>query len=193
MDILKKKNVTVACNPVSNMKLASGVCNVPMLLEKGINVAIGTDSVASNNSLNFIEEMKFFALASKMYYNRPEAVTPKETLYAATRGGALSQGRNDTGLIKEGFKADITLVDITGPHMQPCHDLLTNLVYSGSGSDVVMTMVDGRILYEDKEKLRQKMNRARPMVLWMEAEVLSFFAGYYGCFWVFFHKHSDIG
>ena len=114
MDILKKKNVTVACNPVSNMKLASGVCNVPMLLEKGINVAIGTDSVASNNSLNFIEEMKFFALASKMYYNRPEAVTPKETLYAATRGGALSQGRNDTGLIKEGFKADITLVDITG-------------------------------------------------------------------------------
>lgn len=172
MDILKKKNVTVACNPVSNMKLASGVCNVPMLLEKGINVAIGTDSVASNNSLNFIEEMKFFALASKMYYNRPEAVTPKETLYAATRGGALSQGRNDTGLIKEGFKADITLVDITGPHMQPCHDLLTNLVYSGSGSDVVMTMVDGRILYEDGEWFSMDMETVKNKVEYYKNKIV---------------------
>jgi len=68
MDILKEKNVTVASNPVSNLKLASGVCNVPELLRRKINVAIGTDSVASNNSLNFIEEMKIFAIASKMMY-----------------------------------------------------------------------------------------------------------------------------
>ena len=65
-DILKEKGVTVATNPISNMKLASGICNVPELLRRGINVAIGTDSTASNNSLNFMEEMKAFALASKV-------------------------------------------------------------------------------------------------------------------------------
>ena len=133
------------------MKLASGVCNVPELLRRGINVAIGTDSVASNNSLNFFEEMKVFAMASKMYYNDPTAVTPKETLFAATRAGALAQGREDSGLLKEGFKADLIMIDIAQPNMYPVHDLLNNLVYSASGTDVVMTMSDGKIVYENGE------------------------------------------
>ena len=151
MDILKEKNVSVACNPISNMKLASGVANVPEMLRRGINVAIGTDSVASNNSLNFFEEMKIFAMASKMYYHDPTAVTPAETLYAATRAGALAQGRDDAGLLREGFKADLVMVDIDKPNMYPVHDLLNNLVYSASGTDVVMTMSDGEIVYENGE------------------------------------------
>ena len=149
--ILKEKGVTVACNPVSNMKLASGVCNVPELLRQGINVGIGTDSVASNNSLNFIEEMKFFAVASKGKFYDPTAVTPVETLKAATVCGARAQGREDCGLLKEGYKADLVVLDITGPHMYPVHDLVNNLVYSASGSDVVMTMADGKVLYENGE------------------------------------------
>ena len=149
MDIFKNKGVTVACNPVSNLKLASGVCNVPLLLEKGVNVAIGTDSVASNNSLNFIEEIKIFSCAPKMQYNDPTKVTPYEAIYAATRGGALGQGRDDSGLLAKGFKADLIVLDIGNPNMKPVHNLLTNLVYSASGSDVVLTMVDGKVLYRD--------------------------------------------
>ncbi|MGN1350907.1 MAG: amidohydrolase [Anaerovoracaceae bacterium] len=149
MDILREKGVTVASCPVSNLKLASGICNVPRLLEKGVNVAIGTDSVASNNSLNFIEEMKFFALLNKAAYGDPTLITPKETIYAATYAGALAQGRHDCGRLKEGNRADLIVLDISVPHMKPVHDLATNLVYSASGSDVVLTMSDGRVLYKD--------------------------------------------
>ena len=159
IDILKEKNVTVASNPVSNMKLASGVCNVPELLKRKINVAIGTDSVASNNSLNFFEEMKVFAMASKMMYLDPTAVTPTQTLRAATRGGALGQGREDCGLIKEGFKADLIVLDIDTPNMYPVHDMKNNLVYSASGTDVLLTMADGKVLYENGEYMTIDIER----------------------------------
>ena len=149
--ILKEKGVTVASNPISNLKLASGVCNVPKLLKEGIRVAIGTDSVASNNSLNFIEEMKVFAISSKQKYEDPTAVTPEETLLAATLSGALSQGRKDSGSLKTGYKADLIVLDIDQPHMVPIYHLANNLVYSASGSDIVLTMVDGRILWQDGE------------------------------------------
>lgn len=150
-DILKEKGVTVASNPNSNLKLSSGVCNVPELLRRGIRVAIGTDSVASNNSLNFFEEMKAFALTGKMMFNDPTVVTPKETLYAATRAGALAQGRTDCGLLKEGFKADLIVVDTHKPNMVPVHDMRNNLVYSADGGDILMTMVDGKVIYENGE------------------------------------------
>lgn len=151
MDILREKGVTVASCPVSNTKLASGVCNVPELLKRGVKVALGTDSVASNNSLDFFEEMKFFATVSKMMYKDPTQVTPGETLYAATRAGALAQGRTDCGLLKEDYKADLIVVDISGPNMHPVHNLLNNLVYSASGKDVVLTMIDGKTVYRDNE------------------------------------------
>lgn len=148
-DILKEKGVTVASNPVSNMKLASGICNVPKLLEKGINVTLGTDSTASNNSLNFIEEMKCLAIAAKVKSGDPTAVTPQQALKAATLSGAVSQGRMDCGSIKEGSKADLIVLDISGAHMHPVHDLVNNIVYSASGSDVILTMADGKVLYEE--------------------------------------------
>ena len=150
-DILKDKGVTVAVNPVSNLKLASGVCDVAKLLDKGINVAIGTDSVASNNSLNFMEEMKFFALAAKGFTGNPAVVSPKEALRAATLAGAKAQGRENTGLIREGFRADIVVIDTDKPYMYPVHNILNNIVYSASGSDVVLTMCDGKVLYRDGE------------------------------------------
>ncbi|MCR5482287.1 MAG: amidohydrolase [Clostridia bacterium] len=150
-DILKEKNVTVASNPISNLKLASGVCNVPELLRRGINVGIGTDGPSSNNSLNFIEEMKVFAIASKERYGDPTAITTKEAIFAATAAGAKAQRRDDCGSLKKGNRADLIVIDLNQPHMHPVHDLTYNLVYSASGSDVVLTMSDGKVLYQNGE------------------------------------------
>ncbi len=152
-DILAKKGVTVASCPISNLKLASGVCNVPLLLEKGVNVAIGTDSVASNNSLNMIEEMKVFAIANKGKQFDPTLITPVDTLRAATFAGAKGQGRDDCGKLAVGFKADLIVMDLSKPNMHPIHSLATNMVYSASGSDVLLTMVDGKVLYQNGEYL----------------------------------------
>jgi len=151
MDILAAKGVTVASNPVSNLKLASGICNVPELYSRGINVAIGTDSTSSNNSLNFFEEMKTFALCGKIKSGDAAAMSPDKVLYSATRAGALAQGREDCGLVKEGFKADLIVVDADVPNMQPVHSMINNLVYSADGKDVCLTMCDGKVLYRDGE------------------------------------------
>lgn len=172
LDIFKAKGVTVATNPVSNMKLASGVCNASKVIDRGINLAIGTDSVASNNSLNFIEEMKTLAIGSKVYYEDPTLITPKDALRAATSGGAAAQGRTDSGTLKEGNKADLIVLDISAPNMHPVHSLINNIVYSGSGGDVIMTMVDGKVLYEngvysliDIEKTVYEVEKATQRIL----------------------------
>lgn len=146
--ILAEKGVTVANNPVSNLKLASGFADVKRMLDSGINVGLGTDGVASNNVLNLFEELKLFATMNKALSNDPRFVTPSEALFAATRAGALSQGRKDCGIIKEGFKADIMIIDTERPYMKPVHNMMANLVYSAQGSDVIMTICDGKILYD---------------------------------------------
>lgn len=172
LDIFRAKGVTVATNPVSNMKLASGVCNASKVIEKGVNLAIGTDSVASNNSLDFIEEMKTLAIGNKVFFNDPTLLTPKEALRAATAGGAAAQGRHDCGALKEGNKADLIVLDISGPNMHPVHNLINNIVYSSSGRDVIMTMVDGKVLYEngiysaiDMEKTIYEVEKATEKIL----------------------------
>ena len=149
-DLLKEKGVTVASNPVSNLKLASGFCNAPLMLEKGINVALGTDSVASNNNLNMLEEVKLFATLFKATSGDPTAITPQQALYAATRAGALSQGRTDCGILKEGCKADLIVLDLRDrAYLRPCHSMVNNVVFSAMGTDVCLTMVDGKVLYKD--------------------------------------------
>jgi 5-methylthioadenosine/S-adenosylhomocysteine deaminase len=151
IDILREKGVTVASCPVSNLKLASGVCDTPALIGEGINVALGTDSAASNNSLDFFGEMKLFALVNKERRGDPTLITPRQALYAATRAGALGQGRTDCGLIKEGFRADFVALDLAAPSMHPMFDAYNNIVYSASPCDVALTMVDGRVVYERGE------------------------------------------
>ena len=150
MEILWSMGVTAASCPVSNLKLASGFCPAPRMLEKGINYALGTDGVASNNNLNMFEEMKLAANLFKGSTWDATAVSARQALYACTRAGALSQGRSDCGLIKEGFKADLAVLDLRNrPYMQPCYDMLHNVVFSAQGSDVCMTMADGKVLYRD--------------------------------------------
>ncbi|MFR1724892.1 amidohydrolase [Emergencia timonensis] len=150
-DILRDKGVTVAVNPISNLKLASGISDAPKMMGMGINVAIGTDSVSSNNSLNFLEEVKAFATIAKIKAKDPTVITPKQALRAATRNGALGQGRKNCGLIKEGFQADLIVLRTDVPNMHPIHNLTNNIVYAASGSDIALTMIDGKILYQDGE------------------------------------------
>ena len=151
MDILKAKDVSVATNPISNLKLVSGICEADKMLKKGINLCVGTDSSTSNNSLDFFEELKTFALLGKLKAKDPAALTPQQVLYAGTRAGAIAQGRMDCGLVKEGYKADLIVVDTDVPNMQPVFNMMNNLVYSACGKDVVLTMCDGRVLYRDGE------------------------------------------
>ena len=148
-EILKARGMVVASNPVSNLKLCSGVCDVPSLYKAGVPVALGTDGPSSNNSLNFFEEMKIFALLGKMKSGDPAEMDPKEVLRSATCAGALAQGRTDSGCISKDFCADLIVVDASVPNMNPVHDILNNLVYAADGKDVCLTMVGGEVLYRD--------------------------------------------
>lgn len=149
-DILADHGATVACNPVSNMKLGSGFAPVPQMLDRGINVALGTDGAASNNNLDIMQDMYVMALAYKGATRNPEAITPRQALHAATRAGALSQGRgDDCGMIRLGAKADLVVLDTSGPNWFPTTDIVSNIVFSGHGSEVCLTMVDGTVLYRD--------------------------------------------
>ena len=153
MDILKEKGVTVVHNPTSNMKLGSGFAPIPRMVEKGINVALGTDGAASNNNLNILEEIH---LASVIHNGRaldPLPMNPSTVLAMATTNGARAQGRDDTGSLEVGKKADIVALSLTSPHMVPNLNPEALVTYSAQESDVRMTMVDGRILYQDGEFL----------------------------------------
>lgn len=149
MDILVEKGANVAHNPVSNLKLASGIANITKMLEKGISVTLGTDGVASNNTHDLFEEIKLAALLAKGSTNNPKAIFSKDVLKMATINGAKSQGRENLGMIKIGFDADIIMLDFDNIHHYPMHDIVSSLVYNTSGQDVCLTMVMGEILYED--------------------------------------------
>lgn len=150
-EILKEKGATVAHCPASNLKLGSGVCDIYSLLKTGVNLAIGTDSAASNNGLDSFREMYLAALLPKGVMGQADIISPKEIIKAATYGGAVAQCRFDTGLIKEGFKADLCVIDTDKPSLYPDFDILNNIVYSAEKSDVVLTMVDGEVLYKNGE------------------------------------------
>lgn len=149
MEILREKKVSVSHNPQSNCKLASGIAPYFDMLERGINVVLGTDSVASNNSLNFFETMKLSGLLAKVRALDPTLASPKDILYSATRGGAIAQGREDCGIIKSGYRADFIAVDLSSPCMNPIHDITNNLVYASDPSIIKMTVCDGDVLYRD--------------------------------------------
>ena len=151
MEIIKEKNVSVAHNPVSNLKLGSGVMPLRKMLDKGINVTLGTDGVASNNTLDILKEFQYALLLGKGISRQPEAVKARELFTVATYNGALAQGRRDCGKIELGYKADAVIVNLDSVNNIPSYDFYTTLGYSAKSSDVVMTMVDGKILYKDGE------------------------------------------
>lgn len=165
MDLLREKQVTVAHNPVSNLKLASGIAPVARMLEKGVNVALGTDGVCSNNNHDLFEEIKLAALLQKGVSGDPRVIPAQQTLYMATRAGAFAQGREqEIGQLKVGLDASLILVDTAKPGLYPVHNPVSTLAYSARGGDVYLTMIRGKVLYEnglytalDMERIRSKM------------------------------------
>ena len=159
-EILANKGVTVAHNPCSNAKLGSGIAPVAAMLLAGVNIGLGTDSVASNNNHNLFKELYAAALCSKMRELDASVVTVEQALALATVNGAKSQGRYDSGYLEAGAAADLLVLDTSGCWMHPEHDVLNNLVYSTQGSDVLMTIVDGEVLYSGGEWTTIDVERA---------------------------------
>lgn len=171
LQILADYGASVSTCPSSNIKLASGIAPVYAMQNKGINVTIGTDGVASNNSLDMFKEMFLVATLSKVSLYDPAVVNAREVLQMATINGAKAMGLN-SGEIKAGKNADIILVNLTEPHMQPCDNIISNLVYSAKGSDVYFTMVGGNVLYDngkynlgqDIQTIYDKVNEIRKRI-----------------------------
>ena len=153
LDILKKHGVSVVHNPSSNLMIGSGICPLRKILDKGINVGLGTDGTASNNNLNMFEEMHLAAIVHNGVNHDATNIQSHEVVDMATVNGAKLQGRFDTGVLKEGNLADIIAIDMSAVHLYPVFDYLSILTKSVQGSDVCMTMVDGKILYEDGKYL----------------------------------------
>lgn len=149
--LLRENNVSVIHNPESNLKLGSGVAPVPDMIECGLNVSLGTDGAASNNNLDMFEEMHTASIIHNGVREYPTALRSRDVIDMATINGARSQGRYDTGSIEKGMKADIIALDLSSPHSIPLLDPFAQITYSMNSSDVCMTMVDGRILYENGE------------------------------------------
>ena len=149
MEILKRNHIDVVTNPASNAKLASGIAPIEAYLKKGIPVSIGTDGASSNNCLDMFREMFLVTALAKLRENDPKAVDAMEVLKMATVNGAKSMQLIDADTLEEGKLADIIMIDLMQPNMQPLHNITKNIVYSGSKMNVKMTMINGKILYEN--------------------------------------------
>ena len=149
MDILKNRGVCAVTNPASNLKLASGIAPVCAMDEKGIGIAIGTDGAASNNCLDMFREMFLVTGLAKLRERDAAAMDANRVLAMAVSDGAKAMGLSDCDTLEPGKKADLIIIDLNSPNMQPLNRITKNLVYSGSKQNVKLTMVNGKILYED--------------------------------------------
>lgn len=151
IDLFARKGIYAVTNPASNVKLASGVAPVDKMLSAGVPMAIGTDGAASNNALDMFREMYLASCMQKLSLMDASAGKAEEILTMACAGGARAMGLDDCDDIAPGKKADLCVIDLHRPNMQPELNIPKNLVYSGSKENVRLTMVNGRILYENGE------------------------------------------
>lgn len=149
LDICKEKKIWVVTNPASNVKLASGIAPIKKMLDMGIGLAIGTDGPASNNCLDMFREMFLTTALQKVSIPDASAVDANDVLYMATVGGAHAMGLMDCDTLEKGKYADLIIIDLNQPNMQPLNNISKNIVYSGSKQNVKLTMVAGKVLYED--------------------------------------------
>lgn len=150
IELLARRGVSVAHCPVSNMKLCVGrAINYRAMKEMGVNFTIATDGAASNNNLDMLEEMKFAALLQKFYYGDPTLMSAEEAFSAATVNGARAFGIK-SGIIREGYDADVVLLNLTEPYMQPENSLIANLVYAASSGCVDSVIVKGNLVVESR-------------------------------------------
>lgn len=168
--LLAEHDVAVAYNPTSNMKLASGVARVPELLAAGVRLGLGTDSNLSNNNLDMFEEMRLGALLQKLWRSDAETLPCELVLRLATSRAAECLGLGDqVGSLQVGKRADIIIVNLHAPHLwpvipEPRSNVIEQLVYAANAADVLTTIVDGRVLMQDRQVLTLDENQAEQMV-----------------------------
>ena len=154
MNMFAEYNTGIAHNPQCNMKLASGIAPIPLYLEKGINVGIGTDGVVSNNDLDMVDEMRTAAFLHKVHNNDPAVISAKKALELSTIDGAKVLGLDQqTGSLETGKKADLIIVDLNKPHMVPVFNNYSNIVYCMKSSDVETSIINGKIVMENYKLL----------------------------------------
>ena len=154
IEIMAKKGVSVVTNPASNMKLGNGFAPVQKMLDAGINVCLGTDGAASNNSLNMFHELSLLTLIHKGTAKTPQCISAAEGVKIATINGAKALGlENEIGSIEVGKKADLAILDLNNPSLQPKNNLIAGLCYSANGSEVDTVIIDGRITMENRKVL----------------------------------------
>ncbi len=165
LTILTENGASVAHNPTSNLKLGSGCADISKMKKLGTDICIGTDGASSNNSVNMLKELNVASLLTCGVKMDPLAVNSEDVICWATNASAL--GFNDSGVIKEGKKADFIIIDYDNPNMTPCHNPVSNVVYSANQSNVKYVFVDGKLLYKngefltlDKEKIYYGFNKA---------------------------------
>lgn len=166
IEIFKKRNVYAVINACSNAKLASGIAPVQTYIDRGVNLALGTDGASSNNALDMFREMYMTSALQKLTTNDPKSGSPRRILEMATIGGAHAMGLYDCDVLEVGKKADLIMIDMKNPSMLPIHDIINNLVYSGNKSIIMMTMINGKVLYEngkyhciDTEEVIENVNK----------------------------------
>ena len=174
--IFKDNNLTVISCPGSNSKLASGIAPLTYYFNEGINIALGTDGPASNNSLDMFKEMYLAATLQKLMNNDPKSIPAFEVLKMATVNGARAMGLDKADILAVGKYADIILIDLYKPNMQPLNNIVTNLVYAGSKDNIILTMINGKILYENgqfflKETPEEIYKKAEEITLRLEKEL----------------------
>ncbi|GLC82169.1 amidohydrolase [Lacrimispora brassicae] len=149
--VFQKRGLTVVTNPGSNSKLASGIAPITKMLNMGINIAIGTDGPASNNALDMFREMYLVTVLQKLRENDAASVPANQVLYMATTGGAKAMGLKEMDTLEVGKIADLIIFDLHQPNMQPINNITKNIVYSGNKQNVKLTVVNGKVLYEDNQ------------------------------------------
>ena len=149
IEIFQKHNLSVITNPASNLKLASGIAPIQDYLNASINIAIGTDGAASNNCLDMFREMFLTTALAKVREQNASAVNANDVLYMATVGSAKAMRLSNCETLTVGSQADLIILDLNQPNMQPINNITKNIVYSGSKQNVILTMVAGKILYEN--------------------------------------------
>lgn len=162
--LLASRGASVSHNPVSNLKLASGIARLSDMMKAGVKVSLGTDSAASNNNLDLFQEITMAALLHKGVTGDPTIVPAAEALKLGTTYGAEAIWLGDRiGKLKMGYKADFIGINLDQPHFYPLSDIVSHLVYAGRGSDVSHVWVDGRQVVSngrctllDEEKIKRE-------------------------------------
>ena len=149
--IMAENNATAVHNPASNLKLGSGVARLENLLSAGVNVTLGTDGAASNNTLDIMKEAYLASILQKGITGKTDGIPSETFIRMLTENGAKMQGRVDCGKLSIGAKADLVMLDFDMVHVMPVYRYCDAFLYSANSSNVVMTMVDGKILYENGE------------------------------------------